>query len=191
MIPMPYVIEQTPKGERQYDIYSRLLMDRIIFIGSEITEQLSNVVIAQLLFLKADAPEKEIHMYINTPGGVVTGGMAIYDTMKHIKSSISTYCIGQAASMGAFLLAGGTKEKRFIMPNARVMIHQPAGGFSGQATDIEIHTKEILRIKENLNKILSENTGKSIEDIIRFTERDYFLSASEALEFGLVDKIII
>lgn len=190
MIPIPYVIEQTPRGERQYDIYSRLLMDRIIFIGNEITEPFSNLVIAQLLFLKADAPDKEVHMYINSPGGVVTGGLAIYDTMKHIKVDICTYCIGQAASMAAFLLAGGTPGKRFIMKNARVMIHQPLGGFSGQASDIQIHAKEIQRVKDCLNNMMASNTGKSIEEIIKHTERDTFLSPEEAISFGLVDKII-
>jgi ATP-dependent Clp protease, protease subunit len=189
-IPTPYVIEQTPKGERQYDIYSRLLIDRIIFIGSEINDVVANVVVAQLLFLEADAPEKDIHMYINSPGGVVTAGFAIYDTMKYIRPDVCTYCVGQASSMGAFLLAGGTKGKRFAMPNSRIMIHQPIGGFNGQATDIEIHSKEILRTRENINKILSHNTGKDIKTISRDTDRDFFMSAQEALDYGIIDKVI-
>ena len=189
-IPTPYVIEQTPKGERQYDICSRLLIDRIIFIGSEINDVVANVVVAQLLFLEADAPEKDIHMYINSPGGVVTAGFAIYDTMKYIRPDVCTYCVGQASSMGAFLLAGGTKGKRFAMPNSRIMIHQPIGGFNGQATDIEIHSKEILRTRENINKILSHNTGKDIKTISRDTDRDFFMSAQEALDYGIIDKVI-
>ncbi len=189
-IPTPYVIEQTPKGERQYDIYSRLLIDRIIFIGSEINDVVANIVVAQLLFLEADAPEKDIHMYINSPGGVVTAGFAIYDTMKYIRPDVCTYCVGQASSMGAFLLAGGTKGKRFAMPNSRIMIHQPIGGFNGQATDIEIHSKEILRTRENINKILSHNTGKDIKTISRDTDRDFFMSAQEALDYGIIDKVI-
>jgi ATP-dependent Clp protease protease subunit len=190
-IPMPYVIEQTPKGERQYDIYSRLLMDRIIFIGGEINDVVANMVVAQLLFLEADAPDKEIHMYINSPGGVVTAGMAIYDTMRYIKSDVCTYCVGQASSMGAFLLAGGTKGKRFSMPNARIMLHQPLGGFSGQATDMEIHAKEILKLKAKLNRMLSENTGKDIKHIEKDTDRDFFMTAQEALDYGVIDKIVV
>jgi ATP-dependent Clp protease protease subunit len=189
-IPMPYVIEQTPKGERQYDIYSRLLMDRIIFIGGEINDTIANMIVAQLLFLEADAPEKEIHMYINSPGGVVTAGMAIYDTMHYIKSDVCTYCVGQASSMGAFLLAGGTKGKRHAMPNARIMLHQPLGGFSGQATDMEIHAKEILKLKEKLNKMLAENTGKDIKNIEKDTDRDFFMTPQEALDYGVIDKIV-
>lgn len=189
-IPTPYVIEQTPKGERQYDIYSRLLLDRIIFVGSEINDTVANLIVAQLLFLEADAPEKDIHMYINSPGGVVTAGFAIYDTMKYIKADVCTYCVGQASSMGAFLLAGGAKGKRFAMPNSRIMLHQPIGGFNGQATDIEIHSKEILRTRENINKILSENTGKDIKTISRDTDRDFFMSAAEALDYGVIDKIV-
>jgi ATP-dependent Clp protease, protease subunit len=189
-IPAPYVIEQTPKGERQYDIYSRLLLDRIVFIGSEINDVVSNLVVAQLLFLEADAPDKDIHMYINSPGGVVTAGFAIYDTMKYIRSDICTYCVGQASSMGAFLLAGGTKGKRFAMPNSRIMLHQPLGGFSGQASDIEIHSKEILRTKDIINKILSDNIGKDLKTIARDTDRDFFMSASEAMDYGVVDKVI-
>lgn len=189
-MPMPYVIEQTAKGERQYDIYSRLLMDRIIFIGGEINDALSNVIVAQLLFLEADAPDKDINIYINSPGGIVTGGMAIYDTMRHIKPDVATYCVGQACSMGAFLLAGGTKGKRHAMPNSRIMLHQPLGGFSGQASDMEIHAKEILKLKEKLNKMLAENTGKDIKHIQKDTDRDFFMSAEEALAYGVIDKIV-
>jgi ATP-dependent Clp protease protease subunit len=189
-MPMPYVIEQTAKGERQYDIYSRLLMDRIIFIGGEINDALSNVIVAQLLFLEADAPDKDINIYINSPGGIVTGGMAIYDTMRHIKPDVATYCVGQACSMGAFLLAGGAKGKRHAMPNSRIMLHQPLGGFSGQASDMEIHAKEILKLKEKLNKILAENTGKDMKHIQRDTDRDFFMSAEEALAYGVIDKVV-
>ncbi len=189
-IPTPYVIEQTPKGERQYDIYSRLLMDRIVFIGGEINDVVANMVVAQLLFLEADAPDKEIHMYINSPGGVVTAGMAIYDTMRYIKPDVCTYCVGQASSMGAFLLAGGARGKRFSMPNARIMLHQPLGGFSGQATDMEIHAKEILKLKEKLNKMLAENTGKDVKHITKDTDRDFFMTAQEALDYGVIDKIV-
>ena len=189
-IPMPYVIEQTPKGERQYDIYSRLLMDRIVFISGEINDTMANTIVAQLLFLEADAPEKDIHMYINSPGGVLTAGMAIYDTMRYIKSDVSTYCIGQACSMGAFLLAGGEKGKRHAMPNARIMIHQPLGGFSGQASDLEIHAKEILKLREKLNRMMAENTGKDIKAIEKDTDRDFFMSAEEAMSYGVIDKVI-
>lgn len=191
-IPMPYVVEQTPRGERQYDIYSRLLIDRIIFIGSEINDAVANVIVAQLLFLESDSPEKDIHMYINSPGGVVTAGMAIYDTMRYIKSDVCTYCVGQAASMGAFLLAGGQKGKRFAMPNSRILIHQPLGGMGGQAqaSDIEIHAKEIIKLKEKLNKMLSENTGKTLSVIEKDTDRDFYMSAEEAVKYGIVDKVI-
>ncbi len=189
-IPMPYVIEQTPKGERQYDIYSRLLIDRIMFIGNEINDSVSNIIVAQLLFLEADAPEKDIHLYINTPGGSITAGMAIYDTMRYIKSDVCTYCVGQASSMGAFLLAGGQKGKRFAMPNSRIMIHQPLGGFSGQAVDMEIHAKEIIKIRAKLNNILAENTGKPLTTIEKDTDRDFFMSAEEAVKYGVVDKVI-
>jgi len=189
-IPMPYVIEQTPKGERQYDIYSRLLIDRIMFIGNEINDSVSNIIVAQLLFLEADAPEKDIHMYINTPGGSITAGMAIYDTMRYIKPDVCTYCVGQASSMGAFLLAGGQKGKRFAMPNSRIMIHQPLGGFSGQAVDMEIHAKEIIKLRERLNKILAENTGKPLTTIKKDTDRDFFMSAEDAVKYGVVDKVI-
>ena len=187
---VPYVIEQTSKGERSYDIYSRLLKDRIIFLGDEVNDDTASIVVAQLLFLEAEDPEKDIHLYINSPGGSVTAGMAIYDTMHYIKSDVSTVCIGMAASMGAFLLAGGAKGKRYILPNAEVMIHQPLGGAKGQATEIEIAAKQILRTKENLNRILSENTGKPIDVIARDTERDNWMTAQEALDYGLIDKII-
>ncbi len=189
-IPMPYVIEQTPKGERQYDIYSRLLIDRIMFIGNEINDSVSNIIVAQLLFLEADAPEKDIHLYINTPGGSITAGMAIYDTMRYIKPDVCTYCVGQASSMGAFLLAGGQKGKRFAMPNSRIMIHQPLGGFSGQAVDMEIHAKEIIKIRAKLNNILAENTGKPLATIEKDSDRDFFMSAEEAVKYGVVDKVI-
>ncbi|MEI6092948.1 MAG: ATP-dependent Clp endopeptidase proteolytic subunit ClpP [bacterium] len=189
-IPMPYVVEQTPRGERQYDIYSRLLIDRIIFIGSEINDAVANVIVAQLLFLESDGPEKDIHMYINSPGGSVTAGMAIYDTMRYIKSDVCTYCVGQASSMGAFLLAGGQKGKRFSMPNSRILIHQPLGGFSGQAADMEIHAKEIIKLREKLNKMLAENTGKTLSVIEKDTDRDFFMSAEEAVKYGIVDKVI-
>ena len=187
---IPIVIEKTLNGERQYDIYSRLLLDRIIFIGTEITDNLANSIVAQLLFLEADNPEKDIHIYINSPGGIVTAGMAIYDTMNYIKPDVITYCVGQAASMGALLLTAGTKGKRHAMQNSRIMIHQPLGGFSGQASDIEIHAKEILRIKRDLNQIISNCTGKELSIIKKDTDRDYFMSAKEAKSYGLIDKII-
>ena len=187
---VPYVIEQTSRGERSYDIYSRLLKDRIIFLGEEVTDVSASVIVAQLLFLEAEDPEKDIHLYINSPGGSVTAGMAIYDTMQYIKCDVSTICIGLAASMGAFLLSGGTKGKRFALPNSEIMIHQPLGGAKGQATDIEIHAKWILKIKERLNKILSERTGQPIEKIQEDTERDNFMSAQEAKEYGLIDEVI-
>jgi ATP-dependent Clp protease protease subunit len=184
------VVEQTSRGERAYDIYSRLLKDRIVFIGSQIDDILANTVIAQLLFLQTEDPEKDIHIYINSPGGVVTSGLAIYDTMQYIKPDIATYCLGQAASMGALLLTAGTKGKRQVLPNSRVMIHQPIGGFHGQATDVEIHAKEILKMKENLNQILAKHTGQPIEKIHVDTERDYFMSGKEAEEYGIVDEVI-
>ena len=187
---VPYVIEQTGGVERQYDIYSRLLKDRIIFIGEEIDDRLASVVVAQLLFLEAEDPDKDINIYINSPGGSVTAGMAIYDTMRYIKPDISTICVGMAASMGAFLLAAGTKGKRYALPNAEIMIHQPSGGAKGQATDISIHANHILRTKERLNKILSEKTGQSFETIAKDTERDNFMSAQEAQAYGLIDKVI-
>jgi len=187
---IPFVIEQTGRGERSYDIYSRLLKDRIIFIGEEITDTLANLVVAQLLFLESEDPEKDISLYINSPGGIVTAGLAIYDTMQYIKPDVSTICVGQAASMAAVLLAGGKKGKRYCLPNARIMIHQPLGGAQGQATDIEIQTKEILRIKKMLNEILSSHTGKPIQTIAKDTDRDFFMGPQEALEYGLIDKIL-
>ncbi len=188
---VPYVIEQTGRGERSYDIYSRLLKDRIIFLGTEIDDQVANVVCAQLLFLEAEDPEKDVSIYINSPGGVITAGMAIFDTMNYIKPDVSTICLGQAASMGAFLLAAGAKGKRFAVPNARIMIHQPSGGFRGQATDILIQTKEILRMKEDLNRILAERTGQPVEKVAQDTERDYFMSSEEAKSYGLIDGVIV
>ncbi len=187
---IPYVVEQTSRGERSYDIFSRLLNDRIIFLGEEVTDTSANIVVAQLLYLEAQDPDKEIQFYINSPGGSVTAGMAIYDTMQYIKADVSTICIGMAASMGAFLLSAGTKGKRLALPNAEIMIHQPSGGFKGQATDISIHAQNILRIKDNLNRILSENTGKPLDVVTAACERDNFMSAQEALEFGLIDKVI-
>ena len=186
---IPYVIEQTSRGERSYDIYSRLLEDRIIFLGEEVTDVSASVIIAQLLFLEAEDPSKDIHLYINSPGGSVTAGMAIYDTMNYIKCDVSTICMGLAASMGAFLLAGGTKGKRMILPNAEVMIHQPSGGAQGQATEIQITAEWILRTKKNLAKILSENCNQPFEKVMADTERDYWMTAEQALEYGLVDHI--
>ena len=186
---IPYVVEQTSRGERSYDIFSRLLKERIVFLGEEISETTASVVVAQLLFLEAEDPEKDIHLYINSPGGSVTAGMAIYDTMNFIKCDVSTVCIGMAASMGAFLLAGGAKGKRYALPNAEVMIHQPLGGARGQATEIEIAAKHILKTKEKLNRILAENTGRDIEEIAADTERDNWKSAEEAKEYGLIDAI--
>jgi len=187
---IPIVIEQTGRSERAYDIYSRLLKDRIIFIGTAIDDSVANTVIAQLLFLQTDDPDKDIHLYINTPGGIVSSGLAIYDTMQYIKSDIATYCIGQAASMGALLLAAGTKGKRFALPHSRIMIHQPMGGFQGQATDIEIHAREILKVKDTLNHILAYHTGQPIEKIQADTDRDFFMSGAEAKEYGIVDDVI-
>ena len=188
---VPYVIEQTSRGERSYDIYSRLLKERIIFLGEEVNDVSASVVVAQLLFLEADDPEKDIQLYINSPGGSVTAGMAIYDTMKYIKCDVSTVCIGMAASMGAFLLAGGTKGKRFALPNAEIMIHQPSGGAQGQATEIQIAAEHILRTKQKLNEILAANTGQSLETIKADTERDNFMSAEEAKAYGLIDEVIV
>jgi len=185
----PIVIETTSKGERAYDIYSRLLKDRIILLGSEINDYVANAIIAQMLFLEAEDPDKDIFLYINSPGGIVTSGLAIYDTMQFIKCDVSTICIGQAASMGAILLAAGTKGKRYALPNARIMLHQPLGGFSGQASEVEIHAKEIIRMKENLNEILSKHTGQSIKKIRKDTDRDFFMSSKEALDYGIIDKI--
>ena len=187
---VPTVVEQTGRGERAYDIYSRLLKDRIIFLGDEVNDVTAGLVVAQLLFLEAEDPDKDIHLYINSPGGSVTAGMAIYDTMQYIKPDVSTICIGMAASMGAFLLNAGAKGKRYALPNSTIMIHQPLGGAKGQATDIEIHAKWILQIKERLNKILSERTGQPLEKVKADTERDNFMSAMEAKEYGLVDEVI-
>ncbi len=187
---IPIVVEQTSRGERAYDIYSRLLKDRIIFLGTPIDDIVANTVIAQLLFLDADDPDKDIYIYINSPGGIVTAGLAIYDTMNYLKSPVSTICIGQAASMAALLLAAGTKGKRFSLPHSRIMIHQPMGGFQGQATDIEIHAKEILKLKETLNKILSSHTGQPIEKIQTDTDRDFFMSGEDAKTYGIVDEVI-
>ena len=187
---IPYVIEQTSRGERSYDIYFRLLKERIIFLGEEVDANSASVVVAQLLFLEAEDPEKDIHLYINSPGGEITSGMAIYDTMNYIKCDVATICVGMAANMGAFLLAGGAKGKRQALPNAEIMIHQPSGGSRGQATEIEIAAKHILRTRENLNKILAENTGKPIETIALDTERDNWMSAEEAMAYGLIDSVI-
>jgi ATP-dependent Clp protease protease subunit len=188
---MPYVIEKTSRGERAYDIYSRLLKDRIIFVGgAAIDDLVANTVIAQILFLEAEDPDKDIHLYVNSPGGVVTSGLAIYDTMQYVKSPISTICIGQAASMGALLLAAGTKGKRFALPNARIMIHQPLGGVQGQATDIDIQAKEILRMREAINGILAKHTGQPLERISQDTDRDFFMSGEQAREYGLIDAVI-
>ena len=187
---VPYVIEQTSRGERSYDIYSRLLKDRIIFLGEEVNDVSASIIVAQLLFLEAEDPGKDIQLYINSPGGSVTAGMAIYDTMKYIKCDVSTICCGMAASMGAFLLAGGAKGKRFALPNAEIMIHQPSGGSQGQATEIEIAAKHILKTKEKLNRMLSENTGKPYETIAADTERDNWMSAEEACAYGLIDSVI-
>lgn len=190
MATIPYVIEQNSRGERSYDIYSRLLKDRIIFLGEDVNETTASLTVAQMLFLESEDPGKDIHLYINSPGGVVTAGMAIYDTMQYIKCDVSTICIGMAASMGAFLLAGGAKGKRFALPNAEVMIHQPSGGAKGQATEIQIAAENILKTKEKLNRMLAENTGKPIEQVAIDTERDYYMSAEEALDYGLIDGII-
>ncbi len=189
-IPVPYVVEQTSRGERSYDIYSRLLVDRIVFLNGQVTDESASVIIAQLLFLESEAPDKDINFYINSPGGSVTAGLAIYDTMNYIKSDVSTICVGLAASMGAFLLSSGAKGKRFSLPNSEILIHQPLGGTQGQATDIEIYTKNILKMKNKLNGILAENTGNPLETIMKDTDRDNYMSAQEALDYGLIDKII-
>ena len=189
-IPMPYVIKQTSKGERQYDIFSRLLEERIIFISTEVCDDLATTVVAQLLLLEAEDPKKDIMLYINSPGGSISAGMAIYDTMKYIKCDVSTICIGMAASMGAFLLAGGTKGKRFALPNSEIMIHQPLGGTQGQATDMEIEAKHIIAIKKRMNEMLADFTGKSFEQIVKDTDRNNWLTANEACEYGLIDKVI-
>ena len=188
---VPMVVEQTSRGERAYDIYSRLLKERVIFLVGPVEDHVANVIIAQMLFLEAENPEKDISLYINSPGGLVTAGMAIYDTMQYIKPDVSTICVGQAASMGAVLLAAGAKGKRYALPNSRVMIHQPLGGFQGQATDIEIHAREILKIKAKLNELLAFHTGNDVERVERDTERDNFMDAEEAVKYGLVDKVLI
>jgi len=187
---VPMVIEQTHRGERAYDIYSRLLKDRIIFIGQPITDDIANVIIAQLLFLESEDPDKDIHLYINSPGGAVTSGLAIYDTVQYVRPDISTLCMGQAASMGAVLLACGAKGKRFALPNARIMIHQPMGGFHGQAADIAIHAKEILRVREDVNKIFAKHTGQDVKKVEADTDRDYFMTCKEAMDYGLIDEIV-
>ncbi|MDU1048590.1 MAG: ATP-dependent Clp endopeptidase proteolytic subunit ClpP [Staphylococcus epidermidis] len=187
---VPMVIEQTSRGERSFDIYSRLLKERVIFMTGQVEDHMANLIVAQMLFLEAENPEKDIYLYINSPGGVITAGMSIYDTMQFIKPDVSTICMGQAASMGAFLLTAGAKGKRFCLPNSRVMIHQPLGGYQGQATDIEIHAREILKVKGRMNELMAHHTGQSLEQIERDTERDRFLSANEAVEYGLVDSIL-
>ncbi len=187
---VPMVIEQTARGERSYDIYSRLLKERVIFLVGQVEDYMANLIVAQLLFLESENPDKDIHLYINSPGGSVTAGMAIYDTMQFIKADVSTMCIGQAASMGSLLLAAGAKDKRFCLPHSRVMIHQPLGGFQGQASDIDIHAKEILSVRDRLNNILSRHTGQKVEKIQQDTDRDNFLSAEDAVEYGLVDKVL-
>ena len=188
---VPMVVEQTGRGERSYDIFSRLLKDRIIMLSGEVNDDTANLVVAQLLFLESEDPDKDIYLYINSPGGSITAGMAIYDTMQYVKPDVSTICIGMAASMGAFLLSCGAKGKRFALPNSEIMIHQPLGGFQGQATDIDIHAKRILKIKEKLNLILSENTNQDLEKLKRDVERDYFMEADEAKEYGIVDEVIV
>ncbi len=187
---VPYVIEQTPRGERSYDIYSRLLKERVIFMVGQVEDHMANLIVAQMLFLESENPDKDISLYINSPGGSVTAGMAIYDTMQFIKPSVSTLCIGQAASMGAFLLTAGEKGKRFTLPNSRVMIHQPSAGFQGQATDIDIHAREILSMKERMNQLMSHHTGQSVETVTADTERDNFMTAQDALAYGIVDRIV-
>jgi ATP-dependent Clp protease protease subunit len=190
-IPMPYVVEQTHRGERSYDIYSRLLKDRIVFIGTPIDDDVANIVIAQLLFLESEDPDKDISIYVNSPGGSVTAGLAIYDTMQYVKAQVSTICLGQAASMAAVLLSSGAKGKRFAVPNARIMIHQLSGGFSGQASDIEIQAREALRLKRTLDEILAKHTGQPIDRISKDTDRDYFMSPDEAKAYGLIDEVIV
>ncbi len=187
---VPMVVERTSRGERSYDIFSRLLKERIIFLSGQVDDHMANLVIAQLLFLESEGPDKDIFIYVNSPGGLVSAGMAIYDTMQYIRCDVSTLCVGQAASMGAVLLAAGTAGKRFALPNARVMIHQPLGGFQGQATDIEIHAREIIKLKNRLNKLLAAHTGKTVKKIANDVERDYFLTAEEACSYGLVDRVI-
>ena len=187
---VPIVVEHTARGERSYDIFSRLLKERIIFLNGQVDDHIANLVIAQLLFLESEGPDKDIYLYINSPGGLVTSGLAIYDTMQYIRCDVSTLCVGQAASMGAHLLASGAPGKRFALPNARIMIHQPLGGFQGQATDIEIHAREILKLKDRMNKMMAEHTGQPLEKVADDVERDYFLTAEEACDYGLVDKVL-
>jgi ATP-dependent Clp protease protease subunit len=187
---IPMVVEQSPRGERAYDIYSRLLKERIIFLGTPVTDEIASLIIAQMLFLEAEDPDKDMTFYVNSPGGVVTAGLAIYDTMRYVRCDIATLCMGQAASMGALLLAAGTKGKRYALPNSRILIHQPMGGFQGQATDIDIHAQEILRMRNDLNKILALHTGQNIRKIKKDTERDYFMSAEEARKYGIIDKVL-
>jgi ATP-dependent Clp protease protease subunit len=187
---VPMVVEQSPRGERAYDIYSRLLKERIIFLGTPVTDEIASLIIAQMLFLEAEDPDKDMTFYVNSPGGVVTAGLAIYDTMRYVRCEIATLCMGQAASMGALLLAAGTKGKRYALPNSRILIHQPMGGFQGQATDIDIHAQEILRMRNDLNKILALHTGQNIRKIKKDTERDYFMSAEEARKYGIIDKVL-
>ena len=188
---VPIVVEHTARGERSYDIFSRLLKERIIFLNGQVDDHIANLVIAQLLFLESEGPDKDIYLYINSPGGLVTSGLAIYDTMQYIRCDVSTLCVGQAASMGAHLLASGAPGKRFALPNARIMIHQPLGGFQGQATDIEIHAREILKLKDRMNKMMADHTGQPLEKIAEDVERDYFLTAEEACDYGLVDKVLV
>lgn len=188
---IPMVVEQSPRGERAYDIYSRLLKERIIFLGTPVTDEIASLIIAQMLFLEAEDPDKDITFYVNSPGGVVTAGLAIYDTMRYVRCDIATLCMGQAASMGALLLAAGTKDKRYALPNSRILIHQPMGGFQGQATDIDIHAQEILRMRNDLNKILALHTGQNIRKIKKDTERDYFMNAEEAKKYGIIDKVLV
>jgi len=188
---IPFVVETTHRGESRWDIYSRLLKDRIVFLGTPVNDQVANVIVAQLLFLESEDPDKDITLYINSPGGVVTAGLAIYDTMQHVRPDVATYCLGQAASMGALLLAGGAKGKRFALPNARIMIHQPSGGAQGQATDIEIQAQEIQRLKQILNKILADHSGQTVDSILRDTERDNFMDAETAKKYGLIDEVMI
>jgi ATP-dependent Clp protease protease subunit len=187
---IPMVVEQSPRGERAYDIYSRLLKERIIFLGTPVSDEIASLIIAQMLFLEAEDPDKDITFYVNSPGGVVTSGLAVYDTMRYVRCDIATLCMGQAASMGALLLAAGTKGKRYALPNSRILIHQPMGGFQGQATDIDIHAQEILRMRNDLNKILALHTGQNIRKIKKDTERDYFMSAEEAKNYGIIDKVL-
>ena len=188
---IPTVIEQTHRGERGWDIFSRLLKDRIVFLGTPVSDEIANIIIAQLLFLESEDPDKDIMLYVNSPGGLVTAGMAIYDTMQYVRCDVATICMGQAASMGAFLLAAGAKGKRFALPHSRILIHQPLGGFSGQATDIDIHAREILRLRDTLNELLMKHTGQTLERIRQDTERDYFMGASEAKEYGIIDEVIV